>query len=346
VSQISPPVRILLAGAVIFLAAWFTVLRPKAATVDPPAPVSTPSTAPGRAVAKAKRAAATAESAARAHNGEAQTQSGSAAKPETTTSATTAAIPAVAIPANVLAKLPHDVSQALRQHDTIVLGVIADGATRWRPLADDDRYVRQALHKVNRYDGEVTVKTVRVGRLARYAPLVGDLEINQTPSVVVVDRELKGRVLTGYVDKISINQAIADARRDSIHPYVTDAYLRKLNTVCARFYTSVERWSLPTVRGKQPAFASLDRGVAIFDRYHSAVARVPAPARWRGLKTQFVRVMAERETMLRKSFGRLKHQDLQGAYATVLTFDFAKVRALDKRFDSAGVTSCSLGRRS
>ena len=31
VSQISLPVRILLIGAVVFLAAWFTVLRPKAA---------------------------------------------------------------------------------------------------------------------------------------------------------------------------------------------------------------------------------------------------------------------------------------------------------------------------
>ena len=33
VSQISQPVRILLIGAVVFLAAWFTLLRPKAETV-------------------------------------------------------------------------------------------------------------------------------------------------------------------------------------------------------------------------------------------------------------------------------------------------------------------------
>jgi hypothetical protein len=348
VSQISPPVRILLAGAIIVLAAWFTVLKPKAATVDPPAPVSTPSTALGKDVAKAKGAAAATESASKAHNGEPQTktESGSAAKTQTATSGAQADSPAVAIPADVLAKLPHDVSSALKQHDTLVLGVIADGATRVRPLADDDRYVRQALRKVNHYHGQVTVKTVPVGHLARFAPIVGDLDINQTPSVVVVGGDLKGRVLTGYVDTIAINQAIADARRDSIHPYVKDQYLRRLNRVCSQFYTSVERWSLPTIRGKKAAFASLDRAVAIFDRYHSAVARIPAPAKWRGLKAQFVKVMASREATIRTSFGQLKHNKLSAAYATVQTFDFAQVRALDRRFDAAGVTSCSLGRRS
>jgi hypothetical protein len=344
VSQISPPVRIVLAGAVIFLAAWFTVLRPKAATVDPPVPVSTPGVM-GGAVGKAKSAAATAEGAAKAAAGE--TEPGSAAKPETAAAdPAKAQTPAVAIPAAVLAKLPHDVSKSLKQHDTIVLGVIADGATELRPLADDDRFVRQALHKVNHYDGEVLVKTVPVGHLARFAPLVGDLNVNQTPSVVVIDRDLKARVLTGYADKIAINQAIADARRDSIHPYITDTYLRKLNTVCAQFYTSIERWSLPTSPGKKAMNASLDRGVAIFDRYHAAVARIPAPAKWRGLKTQFVKVMANREAGIRKAFGAVKRNDPQGAYDAVLAFDFTKVRALDKRFDAAGVTGCSIGRRS
>jgi hypothetical protein len=346
VSQISPPVRIVLAGAIIFLAAWFTVLRPKAATVEPPAPVSTPASAPGDAVAKAKGAAAATESASKAHNGEPQTktESGSAAKPETAQAQ--AATPALAIPADVLAKLPSDVSKSLKQHDTIVLGVIADGATRLRPLADDDRYVREALRKVNRYDGEVLVKTVPVGHLARFAPLVGDLQVNQTPSVVVIDGTLKARVLTGYADKIAINQAILDARRDSIHPYVTDPYVRKLNRVCAQYYTSIDRWSLPTVPGKKALNASLDRGIAIFDRYHAAVARIPAPAKWRGLKTQFVKVMASREAGIRKAFGAVKQQDLQGAYDAVLAFDFAKVRSLDRRFDAAGVTGCSIGRRS
>ena len=65
------------------------------------------------------------------------------------------------------------------------------------------------------------------------------------PSVVVIDRDLKGTVLTGYVDRVSINQAIADARRDSIDPDITDAYLREANADLRRFELRIDRWSLP-----------------------------------------------------------------------------------------------------
>jgi hypothetical protein len=349
VSQISPPVRILLAGAVIFLAAWFTVLRPKAATVDPPAPVSTPAGVMGGAVGKAKGAAATAEGAAKAAAGEPQTktESGSAAKPETAAAdSAKPQTPAVAIPASVLAKLPHDVSKSLKQHDTIVLGVIADGATELRPLADDDRYVRQALRKVNRYDGEVLVKTVPVGNLARFAPLVGDLQVNQTPSVVVVDRDLKARVLTGYVDKIAINQAIADARRDSIHPLISDPYLRTLNTYCAQYITSIDRWSLPTISGKKARNASLDRRLALAKRYHADLLRMKAPAKWRGLKSQFTRVLGNVDTSLAKQIKAVKANDLQAYVAAYDAYDWQADRKLDQRFDQLGVTGCVWNRRS
>src|SRR5215217_6182251 len=65
VSQISPPVRILLIGAVVFLAAWFTLLRPKSETVPPlttsttttPVATATPQTGLGKAVDAAKTAA-------------------------------------------------------------------------------------------------------------------------------------------------------------------------------------------------------------------------------------------------------------------------------------------------
>ena len=79
-------------------------------------------------------------------------------------------------------------------------------------MADDDRYVRNALRRTNRYDGDVVVKHVDISKLSTYGALVNDLHVNQSPTVVVIDRELKGRVLTGYVDRISINQTIADAR--------------------------------------------------------------------------------------------------------------------------------------
>ena len=126
-----------------------------------------------------------------------------------------------------------------------MLGVFADGATKWRPMADDDRYVRNALRKTNRYDGDVVVQHVDISKLSTYGPLVNDLDVHQSPAVVVIDRELKGRVLTGYVDRISINQTIADARDATTTPRITDPYLRELNAYCGDYNLRFARWSLP-----------------------------------------------------------------------------------------------------
>jgi hypothetical protein len=314
------PVRILLAGAVLFLAAWFTVLRPKAETVEPPpaTPAATATATPAAAHAK----------------------SGSAVKPSATP-----APDAPAIPAAALAKLPRDVAGALLARKTVVLGVIADGATHWRPLADDDRYVRNALRHVNRYKGAVLVKTVPVGALATYAPIVGDLHVNQTPSVVVVDGDLKARVLAGYVDRISINQAIADARRATIEPLISDPYLRRLNAVCRRYVTSEDRWSWPTIDGRKALVSSLDRRLAIEQRYHAVLVRMPAPARWRGLKHQFVTVQGRRTGVVAKQTAALKRAD-PSAFAAADSGYATPRRALDERLDALGVTSCVANRRS
>jgi hypothetical protein len=128
VSQISPPVRIILIGAVVFLAAWFTVLRPKAETIAPTTttPTSTqPTTGLGRAVAKAKAVAGKSDAAGKTDTPAATTAA--AAAPQTKPLQAPVAIPAAA-----LAKLPKDVAAALAAHNVLVLGVIADQATAYR----------------------------------------------------------------------------------------------------------------------------------------------------------------------------------------------------------------------
>lgn len=344
VSQISPPIRILLAGALVFLAAWFTVLRPKAdaAPPVPSAPGNVNTSAPavtgaGKAVEAAKAAAGTEQASGSAP---ATATAAPAAKPV----ANTASVPALS--AAALKKLPNDVAEALQQRKVLVLGVLSGASATWRPQSDDDRFVKNALRRVNRYHGNVLVKRVPLAELFNYAPIVNDLKVNQTPSIVVVDRDLHATVLAGYVDRITINQAIADARQDSIDRLIKDPYLRKVNAVCGQYRVRATRWSLPTVRGKKPLHAALDRAVAIAREYRHGVQRIPAPARWRGLKSQFVSVMKMREDRLGSAFAALKHDDLAGAYDAIVAFDFAKVRKLDHRFDAVGLTSCSILRRS
>ena len=136
VSQISMPMRILLIGAAVFLAAWFTVLKPGGAEEVTPA-------------ASSRRT---------------PTQ-------PATTAATAAATPAAAEPTEntpvadvgrarrVLAKLPEGRRRRAQGAQDDRARRFADDASEvWRPMADDDRYVRNALKKTNRYDGEVFAK--------------------------------------------------------------------------------------------------------------------------------------------------------------------------------------------
>src|SRR5262249_7990747 len=150
--------------------------------------------------------------------------------------------PVAGVSADQLAKLPKDVAKAVTGHKVMVLAVLSDKGKRWSPMADDDRYMRNTLKQVNRYDGAVFVKQVTLAKIGSYGPILNDLKVSQTPSVVVVDTKLKANVIEGYLDRVSINQAIADARADSISPLITDSYLRTANKICANFNVSGDRY--------------------------------------------------------------------------------------------------------
>jgi hypothetical protein len=59
----------------------------------------------------------------------------------------------------------------------------------------------------------VAVFRDRVDNLADYGPLAAGLGISRAPSVVVVDRDRRARVLEGYLDRGSLRQAVRDALR-------------------------------------------------------------------------------------------------------------------------------------
>jgi hypothetical protein len=351
--------RILLGAAVVILALWFTVLRPKSSdsatavatpAATPAGNVSTGAPAqsePGKLVQKAKQAASTAATAAKQAAGEA-TATATPAATRTTPSTTTAQAPDAqalpTVPAATLAKLPTDVAAALTAHDVLVLAVLDTDATRWRPMSDDDRYVRNTLSKVNRYDHTVLVKQVPLNKLSGYGPLVNDLSIDQTPSIVVVDRTLKANVLTGYVDRISINQAIADARSASTDQLITDPYLRDLNEVCAKGQVSLTRWSKPTILGQKARVASAKRLQADFHAFQASVATLPAPAKWRSLKSQFKGVLKTGSKHVATVVKSTRH-GVSLDDVSVVAGSTKADRKLDDRFNAVGLTSCASNQR-
>ena len=104
------------------------------------------------------------------------------------------------------AALPKAVAKAIAGKKTLVLFF-------WNSKAADDRAVRKALKGVDRHRGKVAVHVASIKDISRYAPITRGVDVSQSPSIVVVDKRLQAELLTGYVDRVSINQAISDALR-------------------------------------------------------------------------------------------------------------------------------------
>jgi hypothetical protein len=350
-SQISPPIRILLVCAIAFLAAWMLFLRPSeepAPSPDPAAVTGSPAAKdPGATTESGAGAAVQGATAAAGNAGDAAAAgAGETAPSGPGTAATTGAGAAGAVPAldpKAVAKLPRDVRRALEQRKVLVVGVLSLLSKPWRPMPDDDRFVRRSLGRANRYGGNVVVKTISTGRLARYDAVLKGLDLSQTPSVVVVDRERKAVVLKGYVDRISINQAIADARRTSIDTRIKDPYLQRVNTLCGRYNLRVSRISAPTVRQRPARWFARQQRLAT--SYRRQFAAVPAKGDWKPLRDDVVRVLRADERTLGRLAAAVKAKDYSRALAALEGIDYDALVALDKRLDRAGVTSCVGNRR-
>ena len=212
-SQISPPLRILLVGSILFLAAWMTVLKPGGTTAPPPAaPAPAPATqaggetattSAGQAVEAANNAAAAADTRAEALTGE-QT----ASTPGTSAEQTKPGAAAADAKGDVAeAGLPAPVAKAVAQQKVLVM-------LFWNPKAADDRVVRQELRSVgSNHKKDVAVHVADVKDIARYAPVTRGAEVEQSPSVVVVGADRKATLLEGFSDRATIRQAVYDALR-------------------------------------------------------------------------------------------------------------------------------------
>ena len=67
------------------------------------------------------------------------------------------------------------------------------------PRGLDDRAMAPVLRSVDRRT-QALVLTDDVAAVERYGKLVEDLGVSQTPSIVIIDRSGKARLIEGYVD--------------------------------------------------------------------------------------------------------------------------------------------------
>jgi hypothetical protein len=295
VSQISPPIRIVLGAAIAFIAVYMVFLRPKPEATPAPAPAvpagnvhtGKPAvTSLGKAVEKAQAAAA-ATTAQQTKEGEdagvapsSGSTSGTAATGSTTGSKTAKAAPAKpARPAIDTAGLPAPVAKAIQERKVLALLFTNRHSA-------DDRAVDRALRSVHHFDGRVFTREVPLSTISRYGRITRGADVQQSPTVVVVDRDLKATTLVGYVDGVTIEQAVVDAMRASGGIFTGNRYLAKVNNACSS--VTHDLFALPQVSSGADYPGALRAESHRVDAFVSDIKANPAPARWRGFKRSFL----------------------------------------------------------
>lgn len=269
------------------LSAYMLLLRPKDEAI-PPSPTPAGNVATGKpAVTGAGKIAEKAKEAVNASNAKSQeTEETAGAESPAATAPATKPAPA-AKPAPVaatkdgvsLAGLPKSVAKPLAKDKVLVL-------LFWNKDSSDDRAVRSQLRKVNRWDGMVAVRAASIKQVSKYGRITRGADVSQSPTTLVVDRNLKVTPLVGYVDRQTIDQTAFDALRNS-GGYLKSAYLQKVNDTCAAIGNDARFVARPNTFGELGGWATGGKRVAT--RMNSKFAAIKAPKRFRSFKAATMR---------------------------------------------------------
>jgi hypothetical protein len=342
-SQISPPIRILLVAVIGLCAAYMLFLRPK--TEDTAAPAANPAAAtpvpakdpnaqtqskPGAIVQKAVRDTQAASAQSKVAAGEAP--GGLAAdNAATTTGVNTNPVTQAPAPGNVgapaklsakqLGVLPSDVRKAVVQRKVLVL-------LFYNNRSDDDKAVRRALSHVDRFGGQVFVDAHWIKNVAPYQAITRGADLEQSPTIVVTDRNLKAETLVGYVDAETIEQAVVDALRASGGSLIKDPYFRRLDAVCSSAEQQVKALGQPASAAALPAF--LDGLVKVSVGLDAQAAAVKPPKRHAKFGKAFNRLNASSTGLVSAAAADAKANPAKAP--TALRSAVAKGKRLEKRF--------------
>jgi hypothetical protein len=346
VSQISPPIRVLLLCAVAFLGVYMLFMRPK--TEAPIEPTPAPNVQTGEpAVSEPGKVAEAAQEAVDATNSKLQAQesidgvdAGEAAAGSSTASGTEkgakggAAAPA-AVPAD-LKGVPAPVKKAIRQDKVLAL-------LFWNNKSADDKAVRAELREVDTWGGRATVHAASIKDISKWGRISRGVNVDQSPTVVVVDTKLRAERMVGYVDSKTIDQAVADALRNT-DGLIEDPYLAKINAVCAEHAGPL--FAIPDadpVDGPElPEIAT--RLHKLVSSLHGDLKAVPAPKKWRRFKAAALKDSAAHVALLADWRDYLGDKPTIARLASSLDRFGARearlIRRMNRRFDARHVVSC------
>ena len=337
-SQISPPLRILLVAVIGVVAVYMLFLKPKTEEVAPaaaaPAATTVPAKDPGAKTASGpgaivqKAVTDTTDASARSRAAAGEAPGGLAA--DDSTSGTTPATGAAAsggtagtapVTKATLAGLPKDVRGAVRRQKVLVL-------LFYNNRSADDRAVRRALDRVDHRGGQVFVDAHWIKSVSRYQAITRGVDVPQSPTIVVADRNRKAESLVGYVDAPTIDQAVADALRASGGSLISERYFRNLDRVCASAEQQATGLPQPTSAATVPAFLAGAHALSV--DADAKAAAVKAPKRHAGFGRRFNRANTASTALIADAMKTAKAKP-----ATALRTLVRKTNRLEKKFVAA-----------
>jgi hypothetical protein len=96
------------------------------------------------------------------------------------------------------------VQRALHEHKVLAL-------LFYNPMATDDRDVKAELKLVPTLHGAVVTEAIPLAELSRYTTITSQVEVNQSPTLVVIDRARGASTIVGFTTDYEISNRVRDA---------------------------------------------------------------------------------------------------------------------------------------
>ena len=220
-----------------------------------------------------------------------------------------------------LAALPKDVRGAVKARKVVVL-------LFYNNRSEDDKAVRRALRKVDRFGGQVFVDAHWIKNVAPYQAITRGADLEQSPTIVVADRNLKAETLVGYYESQAIEQVVVDALRRSGGSTIKDPYFRQVDAVCQTGEQQVRALGQPASAVALPAYLAAVTQVSV--GLDAKAAAINAPRRHEHFAVAFTRLNASSTALLSKAATDAKANPAKAK--SILRSATGKQKRLEKRF--------------
>ena len=83
----------------------------------------------------------------------------------------------------------------------------------WNPKGADDAIVRNEVRALVGHAKKIALHVALANQVATFGTITRGVQVEQTPTILIINKRGRARALTGFTDVFSLEQAIAEARR-------------------------------------------------------------------------------------------------------------------------------------